>query len=232
MPHPAWVGDVFAAALVVVGAYCLTRLVAFVPMGRRTHADVNVGHVLMAMAMVGMLVPGWRTLPDDVWAVTFLVTGVWFLGRAGLLAARLGIDGVAGPGGVHVRHFAVHGVMAFSMVYMDLVARSAPVRPNGAMAMGTHAGVPALTLGFMVVLLASAVWQLNGIDRLVVAPAGPAVIAGLGAPAAIAVASPGGPAAAVPIGVPVERPWLAPRLEVACHIAMCLAMAYMLVLVV
>ncbi len=28
------------------------------------------------------------------------------------------------------------------------------------------------------------------------------------------------------------RPWLAPRLEISCHIAMCITMAYMLVLMV
>lgn len=236
MPHPAWLGDGFAAAIVVVGIYCLTRLLAFAPLGRQTHVDVNIGHVLMAVAMVGMLVPGWRTLPDGVWAATFLLIGLWFFARAGLDLWRRGMARVAGPEGVHVRHYAVHGVMAFSMVYMDLVAGSTPDRSGGGMAMGSGAGAPALTLLFMVVLLASAVWQLNGIDRLVAVP--PAVpVPPAVALAASALAAPATGASTTVHAGPArpstaERPWLAPRLEVACHVAMCLAMAYMLVLVV
>lgn len=247
MAHPAWVGEGFAAALVVVGGYCLSRLVAVVPLGRQTHVDVNVGHVLMAVAMVGMLVPRWRVFPTDVWATVFLLAGLWFLGRASLVAARVGVARLLGPDGLHARHYAVHGVMALSMVYMDAVAGRAV--PGGGSTMGASTGVPALTLLFMVVLLASAAWQLNGMDRLVPAPsaiAAPGAIAASGALAASGassgVAAPAcvGESTAAPLGgglsaaskAPVERPWLAPRLEVGCHIAMCLAMAYMLVLVV
>lgn len=248
MVHPAWLGAAWAVVTMAVGGYSLARLVVAVPLGRRTHVDLDAGHVLMTVAMVGMFVPGWRTLPDGAWEGTFLVVGLWCAGRAGLFLAR-GRPAIPGATpGPHLRHLAVHGVMAFAMVYMDAVSPAAG-HAGGApgMAMSSGAGVPSLTLLLVVVLLASAVWQLNGVDRLVAAPAVfapspvpvPAARAGAfpggGAPAG---ASPGGaaPAGASPGGAgPVPtggRPWLAPRLEVVCHVVMCLAMAFTLVLVV
>jgi hypothetical protein len=233
VPDPTWVGEGFAAALIVVGGYCLARLVAVVPLDRQTHVDVNVGHVLMAVAMTGMLVPGWRTLPDGVWGAVFLAVGLWFLGRVAWIVTRHGIARLSGPDGLHARHYAVHAVMAFSMVYMDAVARTVPGGSGGGMAMGPRVGVPSLTLLFMVVLLASAAWQLNGIQAFAAGPrvVGAGAMAGtsglaVGERASVGAGAPSGP------GTPEERPWLAPRLEVGCHIAMCLAMAYMLVLVV
>lgn len=233
MPHPVWVGDGFAAVLIVVGGYCLARLVAVVPLDRQTHVDVNVGHLLMAVAMTGMLVPGWHTLPDDVWGAAFLTLGLWFLGRVAWIVTRDGIARLSGPDGLHARHYAVHGVMAFAMVYMDAVARTAPGSSGGGMAMGARVGVPSLTLLFMVVLLASAVWQLNGIQAFTASPAvvSAGVLVGASGPSVGEGVSGGAGAPSGP-GAPGERPWLAPRLEVGCHIAMCLAMAYMLVLVV
>lgn len=239
MPRPAWIGDGFAAVLVVVGLYCLARLGAVAPLGRRTHVDANLGHVLMAVAMVGMLVPGWHTLPSEVWLAVFLVLALWFLGRTVQVLARDGLSQVAGERGVHLRHYAVHGVMALSMVYMEALGTGSTGSTGGAgtaMGMGAAVGVPVLTLVFMVVLLASAVWQIDGVGRLMPSPQ-PAVAApatpspGLsGATSAIAVVPRA--AAAGADGGGAARPWLAPRLEVACHVAMCLAMAYMLVLVV
>lgn len=238
MVHPAWLGQGWAVVMMAVGGYSLARLVSAVPLGRRTHVDLDVGHVLMTLAMVGMFVPGWRTLPAGAWEATFLVVGLWCAGRAGLLLARGRLAGPSAAPGPHFRHHAVHGVMAFAMVYMDAVSPSAG-HAGGApgMAMGPGAGVPSLTLLLVVVLLASAVWQLNGVDRLVAAPAAcvpppvlvPAAPAGPSDPGTLVpAASPGG-GGPVPTG---GRPWMAPRLEVACHVVMCLAMAFTLVLVV
>ena len=238
MVHPAWLGEGWAVVMMAVGGYSLARLVAALPLGRRTHADLDVGHVVMTVAMVGMFVPRWRTLPDGAWEVTFLVVGLWCAGRAGLFLARGGPGGRSATPGPHLRHHAVHGVMAFAMVYMDAVS-PATGHAGGApgMAMSSGAGVPSLTLLLVVVLLASAVWQLNGVDRLVAAPAAcvpspvlvPAAPAGPYEPGPLVpAASPGGAGPAPASG----RPWLAPRLEVACQVAMCLAMAFMLVLVV
>lgn len=225
MAHPAWLGDAWALAVVVVGGYCAGRLVAAVVLGRRTHVDLDVGHVLMAVAMAGMFVARWRTLPDSVWDGTFGVGALWCAGRAAAAVAlgRASPDGRAGP---HARHYAVHGVMAAAMVYMDAVSPAHPAagaRPT--MTMGVGAGIPSLTLLFLLVLLASAVWQLNGIDQLVTA-------ATLSPAGALPGGSRAGALRSAPLASASERPWLAPRLEVGSHVVMCLAMAYMLVLVV
>lgn len=225
MVQPVWLGDGFAGVLVLVGGYCLARLVLAAPLGRRTHYDVNLDHVLMAVAMAGMLVNQWRVLPDPAWAVVFGLLGGWFLARAGLVAGRTGVKGLSGPSGLHARHYAVHGVMALAMVYAEVLAASMPARGVAvAGMMSAGRGSPALTLAFVLVLLVSAVWQLNGVERPSSVHASPV------GPGAFAVTA-AGRSMDAGISARPARPWLAPRLEVGCHIAMCLAMAYMLVLV-
>lgn len=220
MVEPAWLGDGFAGILVLVGGYCLARLVAAAPLGRRTHYDVNLGHVLMAVAMAGMLVHRWQLLPNWAWAAVFSLVGGWFMVRAGLVVVGQRGRGLTGSAGLHARHYAVHGVMAGAMVYTAVLAASGTVRAGAGMSAG--GGIPALTFLFMLVLIASAVWQLNGIEWMAPVRAQPA--------GAFAVAAAGPTPHAGSAAAPA-RSWLAPRLEVGCHIAMCLAMAYMLVLV-
>ena len=242
MPDPSWLGYLFAAVMMVVGVYCLGRLLAVGPLGRRSHLDVNVGHVLMAFAMVGMLVPRWNVLPIGLWELVFAAMGVWFLVRAtrALLAVTTdrGLGALAASEGGPTRHYLIHMVMACTMLYMYWLGM--PVT-GGAGAVGgmsamsgppAGAGDPGLTLFFIVVLLASAVWQLDGIEQWT-APARAMALArapGDGPGAALAHGGPSIEKATQ--SDPDERPWMAPRLEVGCHVAMCLAMAYMLVLMV
>ena len=62
---PSWILDIFAAVMLVVAAVSAARLVAASPRRHRTRpaslADIDVAHLLMAIAMAGMLVPGLRT---------------------------------------------------------------------------------------------------------------------------------------------------------------------------
>lgn len=225
MPDPIWLGYLFAAALMAVGVYCLVRLVLVVPMGRRSHYDVNVGHVLMAFAMVGMLVPRWNVLPVGLWEFVFAMLAVWFLTRAVQVVARHGSAALAGGNGTHLRHYLIHMVMSCTMLYMYWLGM--PVvsgQPSGGSmsAMSgppASAGDPGLTLVLLVVLLASAVWQIDGLGRHV--PARAVHVGSDGVAIAMATGS-----------LAEERPWLAPRAEVGCHVVMCVAMAYMLVLMV
>lgn len=237
MPDPSWLGYLFAALMMAIGVYCLGRLLAVGRLGRRCHVDVNVGHVLMAFAMVGMLVPRWNVLPLGLWELVFAVMAVWFLVRATravrVVAGDRGLGSLAATEGSHARHYLIHMVMSCAMLYMYWLGL--PVAgPTGAVG-GTSAmsgppagaGDPGLTLFLIVVLLTSAVWQLDGIERW--APARTMTLA---------TASGEGPGAALADGGaparndPDERPWLAPRLEVGCHVAMCVTMAYMLVIMV
>lgn len=229
MAFPTWVGYVFAVVLMVVGVYCLGRLVAGVSTGRRSHYGVNLGHVLMAVAMVGMLVPRWSVLSIGLWEAAFGVMAVWFAALAVRTVATRGVGSLVTVAGSHFRHYLIHAVMACAMLYMYWLGM--PLTMHGSMEMGaaTGAGDPAITLFLLLTLLGSVAWQLNGIERYRPATQIALVAAGVGGPSAgvelagsRAVGSSGG----------ADRPWLAPRLEVGCHIAMCIAMAYMLVLVV
>lgn len=237
MPDPTWLGYLFAAVMMVVGIYCLGRLLAVAPLGRRCHLGVNVGHVLMAFAMVGMLVPRWNVLPVGLWEVVFAAMAVWFLARSirsfRVVTADHGVGALAASEGSHTRHYLVHMFMASAMLYMYWLGMpiTGGTGVSGSMSAmsgpSAGAGDPGLTFFLVVVLLASSVWQLDGIERT--APARQAALAGAGG---------GGTAGAVgslssaAADDPDERRWLAPRLEVGCHIAMCVVMAYMLVLMV
>ena len=232
MPYPSWLGYAFAAVMMVVGGYCLYRLVETARAGRSAHCDVNAGHVLMAFAMVGMLVPDWNVLPVPLWEVVFGVMALWFLAMAGMAVARHGIATLASGAGSHARHDVIHMVMACAM--LDMYWLGMPMTGpsvggassgTGSMAMSgaSGGGDPALTLFLVVVLLASAVWQLDTVERR--APArrlAVAVPAGSGGRPAEAVAGSG--------TTPDVLPWQASPLEVGCHVAMCVTMAYMLVL--
>ena len=70
MAHPTWLAYGFAVLMVSVSVYCIGRLV-WLGAGRRNHCAVNISHVLMGVAMVGMLVPRWNVLPDGLWEVVF-----------------------------------------------------------------------------------------------------------------------------------------------------------------
>lgn len=225
MAHPTWLGYTFATIMIGVGAYCLARLIAVKPMGRQSHYGVNVGHVLMAVAMVGMLVPRWAVLPIWLWEVAFGVMALWFGGLAARVVATHGVASIANGSGLHFRHYLIHSMMACAMLYMYWLGMPMTMH-GGVMTMSgasLSSGDPGLTLFLVLVLLGSVVWQLNGMERLVPVQRTALVTAGLS----------GGGGTASSLGVAGdERLWLAPRLEVGCHIAMCIAMAYMLVLVV
>ena len=68
--------------MLVVAAVSAGRLVAARPWQRGPRqaalADIDVAHLLMAIAMAGMLVSGLRTLPDGAWEAVFSVMTVWF----------------------------------------------------------------------------------------------------------------------------------------------------------
>ncbi len=126
--------------------------------------------------------------------------------------------------------------MSLAMLYMYLAAVPAAVDSGGSMAMGAASGATTdfvlLPLAFIVSLFASAIWELDRIGHLSPSRAaqnadGTGVCFGGGR---IADRSGEHEATANGAGTSSARPWLAPRLEGACHIAMCVTMGYMLIL--
>jgi Domain of unknown function (DUF5134) len=227
---PAWILDIFAAVMLVVAAVSAGRLVAARPGQRGTRpaalADIDVAHLLMAIAMAGMLVSGLRTLPDGAWEVVFAVMTAWFAYRVARDAQVSGFRALAGG------HCAPHLIHAGAMLYM-FAAVSAPAAHGadgmGGMAGGGMSGMGTLQLPFLAFLFALAlvgytIWDLDQVSgpgtrghyslaAARVAPPGP-VLAGVGAAAGGgAAAGPGatavsgtasGLAAAVPVAEPAE----------------------------
>ena len=239
MSGPDWLDDSFAAVMLVVAAYSAGRVVAARLWSRPAHPDVDSAHVLMGVGMAGMLSSAINPVPTGVWEVVFGGLSAWFVWRCYRFVVRLGVEGRDEDHVHHFSHYLTHLVMAVAMLYMYLVATapSGPSRDAG-MAMsgatGTTADFVGLPLLFLGVLLASGIWELDGIGRF-----SPATATGTVARARVAVGrspamerpEPTEPGPGPGDGATGSRPWLAPRLEAGCHIAMCVTMAYMLVLI-
>ena len=216
MGGPAWLTGIFAAAMLAVAVYCTGRLIAARRWRRPTELDTDGAHVVMGVAMAGMLVSGLRTLPSAIWEVVFAAGAAWFGYR--MLRARRGGQ----PSPWRSSHPLPHLVECAAMVFMFLILpASAAVR---AAAGGTSMTMTAaesrfsfLTLPLALYLLGYAVWLG---DRVT-----------LHAPAlAIATAPVGhGSGSGSPSPEPV-RPYLAPRCAAICKITMGITMGYMLIL--
>ncbi|MGH9017128.1 MAG: DUF5134 domain-containing protein [Acidimicrobiales bacterium] len=228
MIHPVGLPYGLAVVMAAVSLYCIGRLAVARRWHRRNDVAVNLSHVLMGVAMVGQLVPRWTVLPIGLWEVVFGAMAVYFVAPAVRALGRRGPTGTDAEFLHHLSHSIIHMVMACAMLDMYWLGTPGTAVSHTAMSSmsGPPAGVgdPGLTLIIIAALLASAVWQL---DRL------PASSPRQLALAATAVGGGGGE----PVGGEDDDPdsgdartWLAPRLEMACHIAMCVTMGYMLVL--
>jgi Domain of unknown function (DUF5134) len=163
---PSWVLDIFAAIMLVVAAVSAGRLVAARPWQRGPRravlADIDVAHLLMAIAMAGMLSASLQTLPNGAWSGIFAVMTVWFGYRVIRDAQVSGIRALAGG------HCAPHLIHAGAMLYM-FVAFTAPAA-HGSGGMSGMAGgmsgmgtlqLPTLALLFALVLTGYSIWDLD-----------------------------------------------------------------------
>ncbi len=138
MTTPTWILAIFAAIMLAVAAISATRLV-LARSGRRpgadTDADIDVAHLLMGIAMAGMLLASLQTLPNAAWAVIFAVMTAWF-GWCVFRESRTQGTRVLADG-----HHAPHLVHSAAMLYM-FVAITGPARGGSGMAgMGGSAGL-------------------------------------------------------------------------------------------
>jgi hypothetical protein len=163
MSMPAWILDIFAALMLVVAAVSAARLTALRPwrLGRAAVvADIDIAHLLMAIAMAGMLATGLSTLPDHAWAVVFGALTVWFGYQVTRDARREGRRALAAG------HCAPHLVHAAAMLYVFLALTAHAARSaSGVAGMGGSAmqmlSLPFLALLFALVLIGYSVWDLD-----------------------------------------------------------------------
>jgi Domain of unknown function (DUF5134) len=200
MAAPVWLTGVFAALMLTVAVYCAGRLVAARRWRRPTELDTHAGHVLMGVAMAGVLVARLRILPAATWEAVFAVGAAWFAWR--LFQARRRTP--ASPW--RCLHPAPHLAECTAMVYMFLVLPSSLARHGTASGMaamtasGSRSSVLALLLALFMFGYVVRTADHLPFRRPALAASGPAPVA------------------------------LAPRCAALCKMAMGLTMGYMLVL--
>ncbi len=260
---PSWILDILAAVMLLVAAISAGRLVAARPRAGSTgDADIDIAHLLMGIAMAGMLVASLTTLPNGVWDAIFAVLTAWFGWRvyreSRVQGARVLSDG----------HHMPHLVHSTAMLYM-FVALTAPAAAGGAGMGGMGgSGLAMRTLSAPVVAFIFALWLsayvVLDLDRL----SGPGhghgsyfarralagATAGTGSMSLAAAAVPAGTSAGVaaqdqaasdgshPAGGGLlatgtrsgsaRALLLSPRAAAGCRIAMGVTMAFMLVIMI
>jgi hypothetical protein len=160
---PAWILDVLAGVMLAVAAVSAARLVAARPWRRGSViVDADVAHLLMAIAMAGVLAPSLRTLPSAAWEVIFGVLIAWFAFRVVRDARVNGVRALAGG------HCAPHLVHSGSMLYMFLATTSAAAAGMAGMAgMSAASGsmlmlsYPTLAFAFVLILVGYSIWDLD-----------------------------------------------------------------------
>ena len=261
---PSWILEIFAAIMLLVAAVSAARLVAARPWRqgaqRAALADIDVAHLLMAVAMAGMLVSGLQTLPNGAWEVIFAVMTAWFGYRVVRDAQVSGVRALAGG------HCAPHLIHAAAMLYMFMALMAPTAHGSGGMSGGGMSGMgtlqlPLLAFSFALLLVGYSIWDLDQLSgpgtsghyslaAARVAPTGP-VLAGVGAsarpgtaagsalasaPADASVPEAARPAEAVqvpPASAPADGTGvLAPWVATGCRIAMGITMAFMLLIMI
>jgi len=223
MGAPAWLTGSFAALMLTVATYCAGRLTVTRRWQRPTELDTDAGHVLMGLAMAGLLVARLRILPAATWEAVFAAGAAWFAWQLVNTRRR------TAPASWRCLHPAPHLVECAAMLYMFFAA--APLTARAA-AVGMIGPAPSR---FSVLALLMALFMVGYVvrvaDRLPLrAPALALALAPAAAPAAPSIPAPAATPAPADYVPTTARPYLAPRCAALCKIAMGLTMAYMLVL--
>jgi hypothetical protein len=260
---PSWILDIFAALMLVVAAVSAGRLVVAQPWRqgsqRASLADIDVAHLLMAIAMAGMLTASLQTLPNGAWEVIFGLLTAWFAYRVARDFQVSGARALAGG------HCAPHLIHAAAMLYMFLALTAPAAHGSGMSGMGGAAGtmgtlsLPFLAFIFALALIGYSVWDLDQLSgpgvsghySLALARVAPAeaVLAGVTAGAGPGVAALSGPVGSAVATEPVTasqaqpvgaggpasgagRGILAPWVATSSRIAMGVTMAFMLLILI
>ena len=242
MGAPIWLTGSFAALILTVATYCAGRLAVTRRWRRPTELDTDAGHVLMGVAMAGMLVARLRILPAATWEAVFAAGAAWFAWQ--LVKSRRRTAAASW----RCLHPAPHLVECVAMLYMFFAAAPLTARAATPLTARAAAGMAGLAPSrFSVLALLMALFMVGYVVRvadrlplrtlaLAVAPAIPSLAVASAIPAPMATPSP--PDIPAPASAPAPagrvaataRPYLAPRCAALCKIAMGLTMAYMLVL--
>jgi hypothetical protein len=245
MAAPSWLAVPLAAVMIATAIYCAGRLAVARLWQRSTEVEADSVHVVMGVAMAGMLLPGLSPLPAPAWEGVFAAAAVWFACQA--IRSRLRQH--ATDSGWRCAHPVPHLVESMAMIYMlAVLPGSWPGWSGQAMAMpgmgnaSVTAGgsLPALAIILALFMIGYVLWTADQLTTRVRAPATATSGPVQDHPPALATGRSGGAGtrdAAGPVGAvpswPAHRPGgpaLAPRLAACYKIAMGLPMGYMLIL--
>jgi hypothetical protein len=249
MAGPSWLAAALAAVMIATAIYCAGRLATARLWQRITEVDADAVHVVMGVAMAGMLLPRLSPLPVTAWEAVFGASAAWFAYRA----ARSRLPRNAAGRRWQCSHPVAHLVESAAMIYMlAVLPGSWPGWPGRAMAMPGMGGgraaaggsLSALAVILALFMIGYVLWTADHLGALVRATAAatsaavrdqsgtPAVAAGSSGVAGVRDAT-GAAGAVLPrLAHRTGSPWLAPRLAACYKIAMGLTMGYMLILMV
>jgi hypothetical protein len=236
MSTPAGIPEIFAAIMILVAEVSAGQLVIARAWTRHggTDADIAVSHLLMGIAMAGVLVSGLSTLPNAVWEVVFAVMTAWFAWCLWRESRGRGEAAVAHG------HYVPHLVHSAAMLYVFAALPGPSVEGSGVsisgtggmsgMGGGSSGGTPTLhasTLALIFALLLIA-FTVHDLDR----PAGVdgyfRVVGRRSVPAGSAPAA----AAAGPAAFTAERLLLSPAVAKGCQVAIGVTMAFILIVII
>jgi hypothetical protein len=221
---PEWLYHLFAVTMLAVAAYSLGLIGLSLVSGHRAGMDVMLSHVAMGVAMAGMFVGGWSFGPATLWEVVFGLLLVWFAARGVLSVQRYGL---------HLPHTWVHALMSFAMLVMywfpmgSALGRSVDMSMTS-VSIGGHVD-PAVPSLLALALLASGIFTLASPNKggavygTHVVPQGGGLEDARPVPTDYLVNAPSSAGS-------LEAVVAAPRLVDVTHVIMCVAMGFMLVL--
>ena len=245
MAGPSWLAAALAAVMIATAVYCAGRLAAARLLRRFTEVEADSVHVVMGVAMAGMLLPGLSPLPATAWEAVFAAAAVWFAYRA--VRSRLRRNAAASRW--RCSHPVPHLVESVAMIYMLAVLPGAwPGWSGQAMTMpgmgggqvGAGGSLSALAVILALFMIGYVLWttdQLTALVRARTVAASGAVrdqfpVLAAGSSGGLGTQDAAGATETVPPGA-AHRPGghaLAPRLAACYKIAMGLTMGYMLIL--
>ena len=259
MSTPGWILEILAAVMLLVAEVGAGQLVIARAWTRPggTDADIAVSHLLMGIAIAGVLVPGLSALPNAAWEVVFAVMTAWFACCLWRESRGRGAAAVASG------HYAPHLVHSAAMLYMfaALAGPSAAGAGGSGMSMSGTGGMsalaggsfggmptlhaPTLALIFALVLIAFTVHDLDrqaGVDGYfhVVGRqsvrGGSALAAAAAGPVALRQPTQADAAESAPRADPaaytVERLLLSPAVAKGCQVAIGVTMAFILIILI
>jgi len=232
MGGPAWLTAIFAGASLAVAVYCAGRLAVARRWHRPTELDTDGAHVVMGVAMAGMLVSGLRTLPSAIWEVVFAAAAVWFGYR--MLQARRGAQRSPWRSSHPLPHLVECAAMVFMFLILPASAAVGAATSGMSVTMtATESRFSFLTLPLALYLFGYVVWLGDRVTQhppaLALATAPASASASVGASAG-AGSGPGYDSGSGSPSPEPARPYLAPRCAAICKITMGITMGYMLIL--